>query len=254
MAGALLACWMGYLTPGAALWAAGVGIAVGCGGGIIWFVLLVSFFASASLLTQLRQGPRKERKGEPRNWVQVLANGGLAAALALLYGAIGNYPAFFIAFIGVIAAVNADTWATEVGIRWGGKTRLLWGWKEVGAGVSGGVSLGGTVAGLAGAAFIGLIAEVGQSFLGVVALPPGLAVKAALVGGITGFLGDSLLGAKFQGCFRCQRCGEIVESSVHCHWPAELISGYRWLDNNGVNFACALLGAAGALAGAWFLI
>jgi len=254
LAGALLAGWMGYLTPGAALWAAAVGIAVGCGGGLVWFLLLLAFFVTATFLTQLGKETREEKEKQRRNWLQVLANGGAGAVLALLYGTAGNYPAFFIAFVGAVAAVNADTWATEIGTRWGGKTRLLWGWREVPAGVSGGVSLGGTLAGVAGAAFIGLVAEAGQLFLGMPILPYGLAMKAALAGGIVGFLGDSLAGARLQGCFRCQRCGKIVESSVHCRWPAELISGYRGVDNNAVNFICSLLGAAGALGGAWLLL
>jgi uncharacterized membrane protein len=59
---------------------------------------------------------------------------------------------------------------------------------------------------------------------------------------------DSLLGARLQGRFHCDRCDLPSERPVHrCGTPTRRTSGLRHLGNDGVNaIANALAGAAGA--------
>src|SRR4051812_36518968 len=91
-------------------------------GGLAWAVLLVLFFVSSSALSFVKsENERKRRaaaifeKGGRRDAAQVLANGGVAAAMALVWGlGVGDAP--FYAFVGSLAAATADTWATEIGV------------------------------------------------------------------------------------------------------------------------------------------
>jgi uncharacterized protein (TIGR00297 family) len=131
----------------------------------------------------------------------VLANGGIAALAALA----GNWTWF----AGALAAANADTWATEIGIHSRTPPRLITNGLRVPAGTDGGMTLLGTTAGIAGA---GLIAGVSYLF----GQPGTVAIAAA---GIIGMLLDSLLGATVQG-------------------------KVAWMDNDAVNLAATLSGAA----------
>ena len=65
-----------------------------------------------------------------------------------------------LAYFGAIASANADTWATELGVLSRTPPRLITTGKPVAPGTSGGVTWYGTVAALAGSAFIGVAAFV----------------------------------------------------------------------------------------------
>ena len=58
----------------------------------------------------------KYSKGNQRDWGQVLANGGLGALLAVGYAIRPQHEWLWLAYAGAMAAVNADTWSTELGV------------------------------------------------------------------------------------------------------------------------------------------
>jgi uncharacterized protein (TIGR00297 family) len=209
-----------------------VGAAVWAGAGQRGFALLLVFFVTSSALT---------RGGGRRRAAQVFANGGLAAACALLARWHG---AFLPAFAGALAAAAADTWSTEIGARSRGKPRLLTTWREVAAGTSGGVTLLGSAGGIAGAMTIGLAA--------LLLLPVGRSAALWIaLGGAVGGLADSLLGATLQARWRCPACGAVMETRRHgCGARGTPERGIPWLDNDAVNLAATLVGAAIALAAA----
>ncbi len=242
--------WAGALTPGGAVAATLVGALVFGAGGLPWAVLLVGFFVSGSSLTawrrRVRGAVRAPRPSAGRDARQVLANGGVAsvAAALRLVAVSGLAPAWaYDALVaGSLAAMTADTWATEVGLASGRTPVSIIGWRPVEAGRSGGVTLPGTAAGTAGAA---LMAALTWGMLGSPALAWG-----ALVGGVSGMLLDSLIGAAWQGRWRCHRCGRAVERPrphlQTCAGPLRLEGGRPWLDNDGVNALSSV--AAGLVA------
>ena len=90
-------------------------------GGLPWAILLLLFFISSSVLTRAfsqRKASLAEKfsKGSRRDWGQVLANGGLGALLAVGYSIPPHHEWLWLAFAGAMAAVNADTWSTELGV------------------------------------------------------------------------------------------------------------------------------------------
>jgi uncharacterized protein (TIGR00297 family) len=118
------------------------------------------------------------------------------------------------AFAGALAAATADTWATEIGAHARTMPRLITNGRPVPAGTDGGMTLLGTTGGIVGA---GCIAGVSY-LLGYRDAP---VIAAA---GAAGMVLDSLLGATVQGTV-------------------------RWIDNDAVNLAATLTGAA--VAGLW---
>jgi uncharacterized protein (TIGR00297 family) len=193
--------------------------------------VLAAFLLSGSLLTQLA-----ERRSPRRSARQVLANGGVAAVAALL----GSWAAA----AGAIAAAAADTWATEIGAFSPFPPRLGTTWRRVTRGTSGGITLLGTLGGVAGAATIAWLAQT----LAPRGVAPGFLTLT--VAGVGGMLADSVLGATVQGKYECPACDARFErGNTVCHEQVRLTTGWRWLDNDAVNFAATVVGAAVAAIG-----
>jgi uncharacterized protein (TIGR00297 family) len=231
-------------------WLTRDGLAAGLavGGAVTWglgwpaLALLGAFFVSGSLLTQWAVGPRGSGGGGRRNARQVLANGGVAAAASLA----GSWPAV----AGAIAAAAADTWATEIGSFSAAPPRLVTTWARVTRGASGGITALGIAGGVAGAAAIAGLAFVLEPRDMAY---PRTAIALVTVAGIAGMLADSLLGATLQGLYECPGCGgQFERRDTVCHGPVRLIRGRRWLDNDGVNLAATLVGAAVGVLGSRF--
>jgi uncharacterized protein (TIGR00297 family) len=226
-------------------------------GGPAWWLLLIAFFASSSALSHLRAAQKvvlaeKFAQASRRDIWQVLANGGLGALLAVVY-AVEPWPWLGAAFVGTMATVNADTWATEVGVLSPRSPRLVTTGRPVEPGTSGGISLQGTVAALAGAAYIGLLAGavvIGQGSL----WEGGSLFLAAIIPGLLGALFDSLLGATVQQIYFCDHCRQETERPVHrCQRKTRPLRGWPYLNNDGVNFLSSGVGALVA-AGIWGLL
>ena len=224
-------------------------------GGLPWAVLLLVFFISSSALSRLfaqRKAALSEKfsKGSRRDWAQVLANGGLGALLAVVYALSGEPVWLWAAYIGTMAAVNADTWATELGVLNPTLPRLVTTWKPVDRGTSGAVSRLGTLAALGGAVLVGLAAVLVSSQVSF-----GVGLLAAALGGLAGSFFDSLLGATVQAIYYCPECQKETERHPQhsCGEQTRHLRGWRWLDNDGVNFLCSLAGAVVTL-GVWSLL
>jgi uncharacterized protein (TIGR00297 family) len=225
-------------------------------GGWQWAVLLLAFFISSSVLTRLFGRKKssldeKFEKGGTRDIGQVLANGGVASIFAVLHFIFPEASWTWLGFAASMAAVNADTWATELGVLSPVKPRLLTTWKPVERGTSGGVSLHGTLAAVGGAAFIALLAALCAPSLKIDSLPSFLPLLGiVLLGGFLGAVFDSFLGATVQAIYKCPQCDKETEKHPRhtCRTETMQVRGWRWLNNDLVNVGCALMGAmVGAL-------
>jgi len=212
-----------------------------------WAVLLIVYFISSAALSRLGAS-RKEKltrsiiaKQGARDAWQVMANG-FAFAIAALGSLATPYPepGWLALGAGALAASAADTWATEIGIMYGGTPRSILRWRPVPAGTSGAVSLVGSGGALLGALVIGIV---------VLLLGWGVRIAAAaLIGGLAGALLDSLLGATVQSRLWCDRCGVQTEREVHdCGRTTKPIRGMPWIDNDLVNFLAGIAGGLLAL-------
>jgi uncharacterized membrane protein len=148
--------------------------------------------------------------------------------------------------------------------------RLITTGRIVPIGTSGGLTVLGTRAALAGALFIGALAAI----LATVATANFSASNLALaskfflqlptrwialsgIGAVSGVLGalfDSLLGATVQAIYYCDYDQKETERRVHaCGRVTRLRRGFAWLDNDAVNFLASMFGSAMA-AGLWLLL
>jgi uncharacterized protein (TIGR00297 family) len=209
-----------------------------------WGLLLLAFFISASVLSRVGEPGKKQRvlpiveKGSERDVWQVLANGGAFAAAALGQ-LVWPGPQWFALAAGALAASAADTWATEVGTLASGQPISITRGRKVPPGTSGAVSVAGSMAAVAGAAFIAAMAALA-------AWPVGFA--AILLGGITGALVDSILGDTLQSRRWCDVCAMATERRVHdCGTSTRSAGGIAGFDNDWTNVVCSVAGALIAL-------
>ncbi|MCM3079831.1 DUF92 domain-containing protein [Brevibacillus invocatus] len=227
-------------------------------GSVIWFGSLIAFFVSSNFWSKWKKHAKKEaessyEKTGTRDAGQVLANGGLGLLLCVANWAY-PHPIWWYAFLGVMAAVTADTWATEIGGLSRTPPRSIKTGRRVSPGTSGGISGLGMGASLAGGLFIGtvawlLLAMPGQAAPDAVAemLRPAAWIGIAGLAGLIGSLTDSWIGATWQQMYRCDACGREIEQARHCGRPAVRVRGRFGWNNDAVNVAGSLAGGASAV-------
>ncbi len=229
----LLSIRLRWLTRGGAAGAVILGFFSTAAFGWSALAALLAPFLVATLAGKLPGGPTDEG---PRTLTQVGANGLVSlvgAGLGLFHVSIG-----LAVFLGGLAALGADTLATEIGTRYGGTPRSLVSGKPLRSGESGGVTIAGLAASLVGACLAPL------AFL-LVARTSFDALLPLAAAGVAAGLADSALGAWLQRKGTCGVCAAVVESTVHCNEkPTPLARRLSWLDNDGVNLVNGLVGAA----------
>jgi uncharacterized protein (TIGR00297 family) len=207
---ALAARLMRLVDTSAAAAGLGVSSAIWLGVGSGGFACLLAFFVTASLMTRLRYAlkPGIAPTDIPygRRASQVLANGIVAAALAL--GAMISSPplagVLSLAVVAALAEAAADTIAGEAGQAFSSRAWMIGTFRSVPVGTDGGISPLGTLAGLAASL---LVAAVGSS-IGL--LPDAGAFWLVVIAANAGHLLDSVFGGWLQR--------------------------HGWVDNDAVNF------------------
>jgi uncharacterized protein (TIGR00297 family) len=246
-----LAYWRKSLTISGWLGAVLVGTLTFGFGGWAWGLTLIIFFITSSLLSRYKEQVKERRAAEKfsksgrRDFAQAIANGGLAALCAVAYALAGQPPALLAAFAGLMATVNADTWATELGVLSARQPRLITSGRAVEPGTSGGVTLFGSSAAALGAALIGI------SLLALLLLEGAAAplwvLPAAIVGGLGGAMLDSLLGATVQAIYAYPDGRETERRAASDGTPTAFLRGWPWLNNDIVNLSSSVGGAAIAI-------
>ena len=167
-----------------------------CAGWQGWVLLLLTF--AAAVVTSRLGWQRKQRlgiaeeRGGRRGAGNAFANAGIAAIAAMMAVFTYAHDPALLAFTAALVAGASDTVASEIGKAWGRRTFLVSTCcRRVPPGTSGAMSLEGTLAGIASAGLLALIA----SGLGLITLPlVGVVVIAASVGALI----ESALGATLE--------------------------------------------------------
>lgn len=235
LSGAIAAVMMGTIYYGA--------------GNLFWFGTLLLFFITSTLLSKYRQESKQDleksyAKTGKRDAGQVLANGGIGMILCLGYF-INPDETWKLLFIGVMATVTADTWATEVGSLSRRPPISILNGKRLPPGTSGGISWLGSTAAAIGGAVIGAGAWVFGQWMGMEA---GLFtyIFSGFIGGLAGAFADSWMGATVQKMYRCSVCGKDVEVHKHCGQATDRSRGWGFMSNDAVNMISSMIGGLAA--------
>ena len=170
-----------------------LGVAVYLGYGYKSFLVLLSFVVLGFAATRLGYRAKSARglaeaRGGKRTWREVTANTLAGAFFSILVITTPHEAVFLVALVAAFAEAAGDTVSSEIGKWISPRAYLITNFKSVPAGENGGVSLGGSLAGLIASA---LVVALGYG-LGLCGARGALIACAAAV---AGNLFDSVLGA-----------------------------------------------------------
>lgn len=241
------------LTNSGAVFALFLASALYISGGIPFLAALLGFFASTVFFTKLKTTQKEElerilyEKSGVRDHIQVLANGGAALFMSAIHMLAPGQQAIAAVFTAV-AACNADSWSSEIGVLSRKKPFSILNFKPIQRGISGGVTFLGLFAGACGAMFI-----AGIYFVFMLLCIPfrELAVHCMLIAlcGFIGAIADSILGAAVQPAYLDSK-GRLTEKRMTDGAANKKVKGLEWFSNDMVNFASSLLAACLAY-GTW---
>jgi uncharacterized protein (TIGR00297 family) len=230
------------LTPVAVVFAVLLDALVSIAFGNAGFIVLLTFLFLSVVCDKVKARGRgnsiADGKTSLRGGVQVIANGAVPAVCSLLFIFTKN-PIFTLMYIASVAEAFADTAASGIGAL-SGKTYDPFRLKTCAKGISGGMSLVGTVASLVASFVITLISFA----LGMTD------IKGAIILALVAFLGmifDSALGSLLQIKYRCSVCGRITEKKEHCAATTVKYRGVSFVNNDVVNITASVFTAILAL-------
>lgn len=215
-----------------------------------WFgltFLLAAYFTIAVVDHFLKDRTKSivsniNQKSGPRDVMQVAANG-VPATISIVLYALTDHRAFLVGFAVALTEALADSIASDVGVLSKQEPVSICRFRRIPKGLSGGVSLLGTLSSFAATALCALM-----YYLFFREWEEALVV---LLGGNFGCLVDSILGDLFQGKFKCPQCGRLTEKRKHCEVATIHHSGLIWLNNCMVNLVSNTLSAVAAVLLMW---
>ena len=232
------------LTPVGTFTAVILDLAVSVAFGNLGFVMMIVFLVGGVAIDKMKNKIKSSRKSsevvidKTRGTPQVIANGLPAFILSIIY-LFTHKEVFLVAFAASVAEAFADTAGSGFGVL-SRRTVDIFRMKRAEQGMSGGVSLIGTIASAIAAAFVAFVP------LWFGAYPLSYVIPIAFLG-FLGSVFDSFLGSLFQVKFRCTVCGKLTERECHCDAVTKKESGFTAVDNNFVNLASGLFSAAVAI-------
>ena len=222
----LLAAYKQWLTVSGAVAACWVALLLYITGGFKAFIAPGIFLISGSLLSKLNK-QQKEKEG--RNAKQVFANG-IVGILFMIFYSIAQQDIYLIAAIISFCISMSDSSSSEMGVYLKGNTYDILSFKKMPIGVSGGISLQGTLAGLAGALLLSFAAFYTYHLSFTIFL-------WITVAGFTGMLADSVLGSWLQ--IKYKTTDEMLSDDAE--HGAIKIKGFTWCNNDMVNICSNIL-------------
>jgi len=211
-------------------------ISIYYGGYKCFFILIISYSIIAFVNHLLKEKTlcitkSINKKSGPRDAIQVLANV-LPAIIAIFLTAFYNED-FIIAFVTCISEALSDSLSSDIGVLSKNKPVSLFRFKRVEKGLSGGVSLLGSISCIGGIFSISILYLVFyHNFHGFLTV-----VIASLLGCFI----DTFLGDLLQVKYICVVCGSKTEKLTHCDKKCKRYSGIPILDNCMVNLISNLL-------------
>lgn len=183
-----------------------------------YIIYPISFLLFGSLISKLNPD---NGDNEGRSARQVIANAGVSAIIGFVYF-FTQYDVCRDLFVLSWSVAMSDTFSSEIGKRYGGKPIDILTFSTITKGLSGGISLIGSIGG-----FIGGLVIAATYYIHACSFETSLNI---LTFGFLGMIIDSIIGSTLQAKYQID--GIIREYGL----KSNLTSGYRFIDNCMTNF------------------
>lgn len=202
-------------------------------GGFISYLILVLVFLGTLIGSKIGAAKRIQinhdiiKKPHKKDTYQILANVGLGTLFIIIYGFTNNF-IYLIIYASIMAESLSDSLASDIGVLSKKPPINILTFKKSIKGLSGNISLLGICSSLIGSLIISSIFYIFyhqfSSFL------------AILLSGFLGTIVDSVLGSTIQVKYKCQKCLQITEREEHCQIKTKYYKGFKFINNDCVNF------------------
>jgi uncharacterized protein (TIGR00297 family) len=226
------------LSKSGALSACFLGCFVYISGGFVFLTGLFVFYFSSSYMTKYKKNKKDiltkdlHEKSGKRDGIQVMANGGIPLAIALIY-LINPEELLITLYFVAFSASTSDTWASEIGVLSQKRPVSILTFKKIEKGISGGISVLGIMFSFFGSFFIAIFYVLTRfQFLDLEIL-----IENFILISILGFLGsiiDSFIGATIQPLYLNKNTNKHTEKFKE--GSTKKIKGIKFFNNDVVNF------------------
>ncbi len=189
----------------------------------IYLVYPILFLILGSLISRLNP---KNKDNTGRNAIQVVANAGVAGILAIIHF-LNPSSLLPVALVISFSIALADTFSSEIGKKYGGTPYSICSLRPTKNGLSGGISVIGTLGGLLGSLLISSSYYLLQHDL--------QNTIVVLTFGFLGMIVDSIIGCTLQAKYKE---GILIRETGN---KTDLINGYHFIGNNATNFLSILI-------------
>ncbi len=198
--------------------------------GVVFVVACYAVMISVSFVGKILKNDLSSvvKKTRSKDLVEIFVNGAGSLLSLLLYACTEFYGFYVMALISLSAGF-IDSLASDVGTLSRKMPYDIFNKCVVTKGMSGGITMLGTLASLVGA----VIFATAITF--ICGLPHYAIVLISAVS-YAGCITDTVIGALFQAKYRCSVCGSNTEREEHCGVPTKLVSGLAFINNDTVNF------------------
>ena len=199
-------------------------------GGYSYIYPIVVFFITSTILSFFKKQNTKIIKSD-RTIKQVYANGGIALFICIL-NHFFSHSLIYPCFLASVAAANSDTWGTEFGKKSNKNPIDILSGNVVIDGVSGGITLYGTIGSILGSILIGII---GYYFITDIKI-----IFLIIISGFISSIFDSILGSSVQARYISPDGLIITEKYEKSYY---LYTGSKKINNDIVNLYCTISGS-----------
>tara|TARA_B100001250_G_C19548920_1_gene678101 strand:- start:13 stop:720 length:708 start_codon:yes stop_codon:yes gene_type:complete len=199
-------------------------------GGYSYIYPIVVFFITSTILSLFKKQNTKIIKSD-RTIKQVYANGGIALFICIL-NHFFSHSLIYPCFLASLAAANSDTWGTEFGKKSNKNPIDILSGNVVIDGVSGGITLYGTIGSILGSISIGII---GYYFITDIKI-----IFLIIISGFISSIFDSILGSSVQARYISPDGLIITEKYEKSYY---LYTGSKKINNDIVNLYCTISGS-----------
>lgn len=201
---------------------------------ILYLIACYGVMLSTSLLKKLKKVEEVKtiEKTKGKDFIEIFVNGFFSTLAIVLYGVLET-PTLLLVSLITISSSFVDSLSSDVGALSKKAPRDIVTRKPVEKGISGGVSLLGTLAALLGSFGFG-------TAITLFVLPSPLYIPLVSLTIFLGTLVDSILGSLLQAKYRCPVCGLQTEKRTCCEQVTLFEKGVPFINNDIINLLSSL--------------